>query len=137
MRHNIYILLYASLTSVSVYAQDTTGCSILAALLKHDEARQTFKFDKHKDLPIVFIDIKGLFNNCTLAPAYERIVKVNNDTLSINNRTPSNLIIYNLKRNKNIYDLEIQQKYTGAYGHILFKKRRGDWKVTRFAIGYF
>lgn len=110
---------------------------LLIALLENDQARNTFKLDKHKDLPIVIIDVKDLFRGCILENIYEREVKVVNDTSTIAQKDASNIIIYNLSKKGGVYNIEIEQKYTGAYGNVKIRKRGQKIILTDFSVGYF
>lgn len=114
--------------------QSENNCNILIALLGDREACNTFKFDKRKDTPIVFIDMKNKFNNCIISDFYEREIEISKDTLD--NRV-ENIKIYNLVKYRNNYELEVHQKFTGAYGKILFKERKGKFYITKFLVGYF
>ena len=67
----IFTIIISSLF-FSAIGQTKKNCEVLDALLKYDEARKVFFFDKHKDLPITFIDVNIIFNDCAFNDYYGR-----------------------------------------------------------------
>ncbi len=90
-----------------------------------------------KKFQLFFIDLKKNFAGCTIDKFYNRNVDIVIDSSLLNVNNPSNIIIVNLKKVSNNYDMEIHQKYTGAYGHVEFKRKRGAYIISKFLIGYF
>jgi hypothetical protein len=110
---------------------------MLIAILKYEKARQTFKFDTHKGVPILFIDINKSFNSCKFDIFYNRKVEITTDSSFLNQSNPSNIVVFGLKVSGKRYKIEIQQKYTGAYGFIEFRKKGQRFTITNFSVGYF
>jgi hypothetical protein len=118
-------------------AQEPAGCLILKTILKDDLSRRTFKLDRHKDLPITFIDKKGIIGECVTGKIFERDVNIIYD--SSYKRPPHswNIIIYGLEKRHNRFKMTMEQTATGATGYIEFRRSRDKMVVTKFAIGYF
>jgi hypothetical protein len=131
------LLLFVIVFINSAYAQHAENCQVLSAILNDDMSRRTFKFDKNKELPIVFIDIKGLFKGCEFSKAYDRNVKIIEDTTHMHEDNASYIVLFNLKKERKKCKLEIYQKHTGAYGHIEFRKKKQDYILSKFDVGYF
>src|SRR5262245_59857486 len=109
------LFLFVNMVINSANAQHAENCQILSAILKDDMSRRTFKFDNNKESPIVFIDIKGLFKGCEFSKAYDRNVKIIEDTTHMYEDNASYIVLFGLKQGRRKYKLEIYQKYTGAY----------------------
>lgn len=133
----IILSLFALCLPFTLQSQNSQHCLILTTLLRDTMACQTFKFDKHKDLPIVFIDKKGIFKGCNIPPFYSREIEVREDTSGINETNHSNIILLNLIKYRKKFKMEVHQKYTGAYGNIIFRKRRNEFTISKFEVGYF
>ncbi len=118
-------------------AQNNIDCRIVPVLLNYDKARQTFKFDKFKESPIVFIDNNHKLNGCSFDKFYGRNVSIMTDTTYLNKSDPSIIVIYNVTKNHGKYQIEIRQRYTGAYGYIEFKRTKDTFIVSKFSVGYF
>lgn len=124
-------------TNLSAQLRQSDNCLLIETLLKYSKARKTFKFDLYPDEPIRFIDNKGSINGCAINDYYNRRVIIEKDTSFGSQSNVSNIILYNITQQKRKYKVELQQKFTGAYGYILFKRTWNGFKVTDFMVGYF
>jgi hypothetical protein len=124
-------------SSFNVYGRDSTSCKVLMGLLKHKDAQRIFFFDEYKHLPIIFIDTKHKFENCSYLAINDKQVEIVHDSLYVQQKGISYIIIHSFKRRHKKYEIVIEQKATGAYGHIEFVKKGGEFVVSKFNIGYF
>jgi len=118
------------------FSQDRFNCGILTAILKNESARKTFKLDKNSNSAITVVDTKRYFAHCALDSLHQRSIKISSDTASIH-ENGFNIIIHKIVRTRKGYDAEVQQKITGAYGHIILRARGKDFEVSQFLVGYF
>lgn len=123
--------------SERVWAQQSKHCSIISVLLNDSEACAIFKFDRVKEVPIRFIDVRKILATCNLGSIYNRNVEIVSDTTLKKEISVSNIIIYGVERKGNRYIMEIAQKFTGAYGTIEFKRRQKKFYISKRAVGYF
>lgn len=121
----------------TIYGNDRTNCKILIGLLNDKNAQRVFYFNEYKHLPIIFIDKNCNFNNCNLVKINEKRVEIVHGSACLRETGMSYVIIHSLKKNHGKYKIEIQQKATGAYGYIEFKKAGNNFIVSRFDVGYF
>ena len=129
--------LMASFVFCCSYGQNKTGCEILNALLKHSEAKKVFYFDKHKDVPIVLVDVNNYFGDCTIDDFYGRNVQIVHDSSYLSQTNYSNLIVNHISQPGNKYKISIYYKVRNAIFQMSFKKSNGKITVTSFHGGYY
>ena len=56
MTIRIILLVTINIFFLQAFGQKNKRCELLDALLRNDDARKVLYFDKHKDVPIVFIE---------------------------------------------------------------------------------
>ena len=118
-------------------SQERVDCKIIKAILSYDLSSRTFKFNLHKDSPIVFVDLKGLLGNCNIEKQYERNVMINHDSLYKKRPKCQDILIYSLESHGHIYKISLEQTSTGAVGYIKLKQIGRTMVVKKFMIGYF
>ena len=135
MRVSLALLL--SLLFYSSYGQKGINCDILKALLRHDEARQVFYFDIHKEVPIIFVDLDNYFSDCEIADHDGRPVKIVHDSAYLNEINYSNIIVNRLPSNPRHYMVSIWYKKRNALFYLNYKTKNGKIIITKFEGGYF
>jgi hypothetical protein len=131
------LLLITSIIFCSSYGQKKDDCEILKALLKHNEAKKVFYFDKHTEVPIVFVDTHNCFKDCAINDYYGRKVRIVHDSSYINQVNYSNIIINTLPPNPKKYMVSGYYKIRNALFYFNYKRWKGKIVITKFEGGYF
>ena len=137
MKAKIIFSLMIIILSYPSIGQKNNSCELLIALLRHDEARKVFYFDKHTEVPIVFVDVRNYFKNCTIDDFYGREVKIVHDSSYLEQVNYSNVIINMLPQTENRHKIFAHYKMRNAIFQVNFKKRNGKIVVTKFEGGYY
>lgn len=132
----IFTIIISSLF-FSAIGQTKKNCEVLDALLKYDEARKVFFFDKHKDLPITFIDVNIIFNDCAFNDYYGRKVQIVHDSSYIKAENYSSIMVSSFKKTRNVCKMSIYYKIRNAFYRIEFKRKNHGIVVSKFSGGYF
>jgi hypothetical protein len=125
------ILFYPSI------GQKNNSCELLAALLKHEEARKVFYFNKHTEVPIVFVDVHYYFKDCTITNYYGREVKIVHDSSYLEQVNYSNIIINILPQTGRTHKISAYYKMRNAIFKVNFKRRNGKIVITKIEGGYY
>ena len=117
--------------------ENSKNCKILMGLLNNKDAKRVFYLDDYKDTPLWIVDTGNYFAMCNLGNVNGKKIEILHDTSLINRKHISYVIIHNVTKKRNRRVMKIQQKDTGAFGYITFKKMKGEYVVSKFDIGYF
>jgi hypothetical protein len=112
-------------------------CKFLLAALKNKEIKAIFLLDRYPDLPIRIIDLSKKFDGCELNDLYNRKVNIINDTLEVNVKNHSNIVVNSLVKVDNRFRLYLAYKITGAYGYVELIDKKDRAVVSSVDIGFF
>lgn len=118
------------------FSQDLLNCRVLVSLLSAKEAQHAFLLDLYKDSPIIIVDTKRKFGNCSVPDMYDRKVEIVHDSSCVLEKGISYIIVHDIRRKGKIFQVELQQKATGVYGSAKLKKVGGEIIILKFSIGY-
>ena len=119
------------------FAQKSTNCQLLEALLKYDEARKVFLFDKHKEVPITFVDVNLFFKDCGFSKYYDRKIEVVNDSSYLDVASYSNIEITTLLETSKGFRMSLFYKLTNAFFTYDFRRKNNKIIVKKLRGGYF
>jgi hypothetical protein len=108
----------------------------LNALLSHHETKEIFYFDKHKEVPIVFVDVNGYFNGCDIRAYYGRKIIFSHDSSYYKIANYSNIIIDKLVQIQGGYKISVYYKIRNAYFWVEFKRKNNRFIVSKLSGGY-
>ena len=118
-------------------AQKINRCELLNALLKHSEAKKVFYFDKHKEVPIVFVDAHNFFRDCVISNYYGRKIEFVQDSSQVGISNYSNIVINNFSQTSKGYKIGVYYKIRNAFYQVEFKRSGSNVIVSKFTGGYF
>jgi hypothetical protein len=133
----LFVFILATLFS-GYSKKEKLGCEILHALLKSKTATEVFYFDKHTEVPIIFIDTNYYFEGCELISQSGRKVKIVHDSSFLNEVNYSNIIINNVpQKNTNRFKITLYYKIRKAFFEVDLKRIKDSLIVTECKGGYF
>ena len=133
----LFFFFIANTSFYCSFSQNSNRCDLLESILKSDKARKVFLFDKHKDFPIRFIDVKLLLPECNIASYYDRKVTVVHDSLYKTTENYSDYLITNIVKTKKGFEVSIFFKVTNALFTAELKRKQHKFIVSKFSGGYF
>lgn len=112
-------------------------CKFLLATLKNKDINTILGLDKYPELPIRIIDVKGKFSDCQLNDVYNRKISIVSDTLEVNVKNHTNIVVHDLVRIDNRFRLYFAYKITGCHGYAELIDKKDRAVVSKVDIGFF
>jgi len=111
---------------------------MLVALMQHKDIRKAWLLDEYPSSPIVFVDTKHLFSDCPMRDDHQRKVEITHDSIYLNSKNVSYLIIKHLEVHPGKYRIIIYQSNTNALVEAeVSENGRNKMVVSKFKIGHF
>jgi hypothetical protein len=136
MKLNVFLYFVVITTNLTSYSQ-TTRCKFLDAVLEYEPAIKNLYFDKHQEVPIVFIDVKHLFSECSVGNRFGREVKIIDDSAQINQINYSNIVVEYFNDTNKEYVLRLFYPVRNAYVVIEAKRKKNKVRIKKFRTGYY
>jgi len=88
-----------------------------------------FKLGQYKDSSIILADLANLFCKCNVAKYFKKISRYSKDSLRL-----GNVFVFAFRK-KEIYEVELFDKNTHAYGWLTFKRNRSKFFSVKSNFG--
>jgi regulatory protein YycI of two-component signal transduction system YycFG len=102
-------------------------CEILNTMLKDSTIEVWYHLKEYPDTPVILIDLKRAFNDCSHNAINGRMTKLVTDSSIINQINKSNILVSFYSSGKRRYKIELYRRINHAYFWTELRMRRGKF----------
>jgi hypothetical protein len=136
MKLDVVLLLALGFNIRIAFAQNGK-CEVLRALIDDKHVRKAWLVDQNNNLPIIFIDIRGWFQNCTFSQDNYGEIMVVHDSSYLSKQSLSYIVIKDFRHNSGKYELVCYQRATNALVIADLVEDKNIMRITKVKVGHF